>query len=470
MLIRQTLRYAPAQFFGPLAQFVSFVLWTHMLGPAEYGQIMLIVATQELGFQLGLWWWTSYTVRYLSTMEDKRAYQSCENAILVITALVQLPIAFVTLAWIGHACDVVLFATTALYFVTRTGLNHLAERGRAVGDIISYTVAQAVSPIVGLVVGLALMRIMPAPVAVTFGFAVVQVSLLPPLILRLGLNVRPLLRLDPDHLRAALRYGGPLLIAGGLGWVTLNGIRLVVGHQEGEAALGLLSVGWSLGQRLIGVLAMLLSAAAFPLAVRSYEERGLRASLAQLSLNGALLIGLLIPAALGTMAVAAPLANNLVGLDFQAATLVVLPIAALAAAVRNIRLHFVDQVYLIMGRTKFLLGLHMLESGSTLAFCSIGLAWGGLAGACLGCLAASVITGIVSFTVALLRYRLVVPLGTLGRIALASGAMIVAVRAEVFPATTWGLAAQVGAGAVVYGAATLLLFRDVMMRPWTQPR
>ncbi|WP_237479950.1 lipopolysaccharide biosynthesis protein [Lichenibacterium dinghuense] len=470
MLIRQTLRYAPAQFLGPLAQFLSFVVWTHMLQPDTYGEILFLIATQELGVLLGVSWWTTYTVRYLPSMRDTAAYQPCENAVLLAAALAQGPVALAALFWIGRTSDLGLVAATVAYFASRTTLNHVAERGRAVGDIAAYTAAQTVGPILGLALGLALTKVLPPSTAVMSGFAAVQLALLPPLVVRLRLLVRPWVRFDRGHLRSALAYGGPLLLAGGFSWVSQIGIRFIVEHQDGATALGLLSVGWNLGQRLIAVLAMLLSAAAFPLAVRSVEERGLRAGLDQLSLNGTLLVGLLAPATLGTMAVVDSLTGVLVGADFRDVTLVVLPVAACVAALRNLRLHFVDQVYLLIERTNFVLGLHVFEACATVALCIVGLQMGGLRGACLGCLSASLVTLAASLAVARVRHRLPLAAGALARIAVANAAMVFAVRAWAFPATPLGLGLQVGTGALAYAAALLLLFGDRIIPLWAARR
>ena len=77
------------------------------------------------------------------------------------------------------------------------------------------------------------------------GFALVQLLALPLLWLRLGFGVA--LSLDRTILRAALYYGLPLLMSGVIGWVSVNGIRLIVDFYAGAAAVGLVSVGWALG-------------------------------------------------------------------------------------------------------------------------------------------------------------------------------------------------------------------------------
>ncbi len=470
MLIRQTLQYAPAQIIGPLAQFVGVVIWTHLLGPSEYGFVLLILAIQELGYLLGLFWWSSYTLRYFAGVADRAAFQACENSVMLLAALAQVPVVLAGLAWTGHLSDLPLVGSTLLYVVSRSALTHLSERARAAGDIRTYTAAQTLGPLLGLPLGLLALRFMPAAVAVTGGFALVQFAILPFLLARLGCFGRPLLRLDPSHLRAALLYGGPLLAAGGFNWFSMNAIRFVVEHNEGAVALGLVSVGWNLGQRLMTLIATLVTAAAFPLAVKSFEQEGRGAGLLQLSRNAILLLGLLVPAALGVAAIATPMTNLLVGPEFRAATLAILPLTAFAAALRNVRVHFADQVFLLSKHTNFVLLINAVEAVATLVFCAAGLEWGGLPGACLGCLLAYAMIAAYSFAVAVLRYRLMVPVGATLRFLVASLIMAAAIRLQVFPPAWLGLALRIALGLLTYAALSFALWRPVLPRPMPKLR
>ena len=58
MLLRQTLLYLPAQVVGPVFQFVSAVVWTYYLPPAEMGAFALIGAAQELVYLALLFWFS----------------------------------------------------------------------------------------------------------------------------------------------------------------------------------------------------------------------------------------------------------------------------------------------------------------------------------------------------------------------------------------------------------------------------
>ena len=92
---------------------------------------------------------------------------------------------------------------------------------------------------------------------------------------------------DREIVGHALRYGIPLIIGGALGWVGLNASRFIVNEMPGVAAAGLFAVGYGLGQRAAAVAAMLVTAAAFPLAVKSMEQGGSKAAMRQLADNSA---------------------------------------------------------------------------------------------------------------------------------------------------------------------------------------
>ena len=119
----------------------------------------------------------------------------------------------------------------------------------------------------------------------------------------------------------------------------------------GDTALGLLAVGWSLGQRLAGVTAMLVTAAAFPLAVRRFATQSREEALRQFGAGGTLLVGIVVPAAVGLWQVSPLLVDLMIAAPFRPVTLAILPAAVITGAIRNLRVHYADQTFLLFERT-----------------------------------------------------------------------------------------------------------------------
>jgi len=469
MLLRQTLLYLPAQLLGPLVQFAAALVWTHWLSPAAYGVLALVMAAQELVFLVCLSWWSHYTMRYLPTFvgdEDRARFGATEQLALAATTLLQSVAVFLVLALMDAEPTGDLVAAALGFTISRSLLHHLSERARSDGRIFAYTVAQTAAPLVGFAIGYAGVRLIaPTPSMALGGFAVAQALTIPLLWLMLGLSRRGAHRPDSAILKAAFRYGLPLLVSGAIGWVSVNGIRTVVDLADGAVAVGLLSVGWGLGQRAISVAAMLVTAAAFPLAVRRMAAGSREASLTQLSRNGALLLGVLAPATVGAIMLTPPIVDLMVGPEFQVMTVAVLPIALLCAAARNLRVHFADSVFLLMEKPGSLVVVNGVEAVATPIFCYLGLRWGGLSGACLGCLAANGIGLVMCTAWACVAFGLRLPWGAVARVGAATASMSLALRFIPLQTSWIDLGVAVIGGGLVYASVgAVLLAPDFLAR------
>ena len=460
MLLRQTVFYLPAQLLGPLSQFIAAIVWTHLLTLDDYGHLFIILSAQELVSLLFLSWWTHYTMRYGGAINDEAArgrFQASENSLLIVTALAQLLGTIIIVRGFVSGASTGLVVAAIVYTVTRSVLTHLAERARSAGDIASYTLAQTVGPLAGMLLGFLLMRLFDyGPQEALSGYAAAQIAALLVVWHRMRLGMKTTLP-DQSLLRSALRYGLPLLGAGAFGWVSMNGIRLVVESFSGAAAVGLLSVGWGLGQRAVAVVAMLVTAASYPLALKYMHAGSREKSFEQVSLNGALILGVLAPAAVGIFMVGYTFIDLVVAAEFRDMAVAILPIAVGAAVLRNSRVHFLDQMLLLAERPGELLAVNIGEALATMLFCVVGLKLYGLPGAALGCVPGALI-GWLHCYILTRRHGLRLPLAHFVRIGVATLIMFAALF--LFPATSSvaSLVLEIGIGIIVYALAIGLLY------------
>lgn len=463
MLFRQTLLYLPAQVLGPLVQFISAVLWTYFLVPEEMGVFALISAVQEFSYIGTMFWFTLYTMRYFDrtdTGEGRTQFLNTESGVmlgaLVVSALAvaMLP-AFIGANWNGN-----LFAATLSYCLLRTIATHLTDRARTAADTLTYTVLQITWPILGLAIGLLFVKLFqPTAAYVLWGYAVAQALALAFAAVRLSIGWQPL-RVSKDMLKVAFRYGMPLVIGGLFVWLANNGIRFVIEHKEGASAVGLVTVGWGLGLRAAAFAAMLVTAAAFPLAVARSREHGMAEGQMQLVRNGILLLAVLAPAAAGLWAISTPLVERIVAAPFQEMTAAVLPWAIIAGAARNMRIHFGEQVFLLREETMVPLGNDILDGVSTIICGAIGLILYGLPGSIMGAAAGAILSLGVTLAFAAYWHKFTFPLAHLLRIGAATAAMVAALSFVSIKPTTLSLAFAVALGGAVYGAAMAVLYPE----------
>ena len=462
-LVRHTILYFPAQFFPPLVQFATMIAWTYLLRPEGFGIATFVIAAQEVTAMLGITWWSLFILRFRARFATSGEQRLRLMDSLVAGCAIILQIALsLPMLWLAGAPFVwVLFFATAAFFISRTILVHYGEWARADHLIGTFTTSQLIGSVVGAGVSIvALIMLGPLPSVALGGQAAGNILALFVLFSMTQRRVQ-VGRFGPAIFGDAMRYSAPLIASGFFSWVSVNCIRVLVQFSDGAVGLGLLSVGWGLGQRIAVVLAMLFAAATYPLAVRNIEGGDRMGALGQVSLNGVFLITLLAPTVAGAVLLASPLVTVMIAAQFRATTILILPIALLAAAVRALRIHTSEQTMILLERTRVAMYANLFEALMNVLFCAVGLRLGDLLGGTLGVLAGNIAAAIVAFAYSFLRLGLPAPSGwTLARIFLATGVMCAVIVTMSTPVTSPALVLTIAVGAVVYAGMIVTTFPE----------
>lgn len=468
MLLKRTILYLPAQIVGPLFQLVAMIVWTHVVNEHTLGVITLITATHEL-LQIGcLAWWSQYALRFFGRYQDgpdaERFYRT-ENIVLLISLVLQsLAVIVVLYTVIATDTNPALLGATVAYVISRSLNLYIAERARVRHQIGVYSIQQIVGPAVGFLLGLLMIRLISAaPEWPLLGYAIAQMFAALIVLPKIGYS-RRLWPIDREIIRHALSYGIPLIFGGALGWVGLNASRFVVNDMLGVAAAGLFAVGYGLGQRAAAVAAMLVTAAAFPLAVKSMEQNGSQAAMRQLADNGALLLGILAPSIAGIFLLRTEIVHLLIAAPFQAVTLAILPLSTLAGSIRNIRAHFGDQVFLLHSRTRLMVVVSSIDAAVTLIASLICIHLWGLVGAAAATVISAVAAASVSFALGFSRFGLTLPWAHLARIAIGTLAMALLLTHLPEARSYATLAAHIVTGAALYVIVLAVLYAPTLLR------
>jgi O-antigen/teichoic acid export membrane protein len=462
MLLRHTLLYMPAQIVGPLFQLIAMVVWTHVVSEHTLGIITLITATHEL-LQIGfLAWWSQYALRFFGRFqngEEAQRFHRTENAILLVSVIVQsVAIVGILILVIAPDAKSGLLMATAAYVITRSFNLYIGERARVQQQIGVYSIQQVVGPSIGFIIGLIMIKLLGQnPEWPLAGYAVAQLFAALIVLPRIGHGWR-LWPIDRTIVNHALHYGIPIIVGGALGWVGLNASRFIINDMLGVAAAGLFAVGYGLGQRAAAVAAMLVTAAAFPIAVKRMEDSGSEAAMRQLADNSALLIAILAPSIVGIFMLRTEIVHLLIAAPFQQVTLAVLPLSVLAGAIRNLRAHFGDQVFLLHSRTRLLMVVASIDASVTVVLSFICIWYWGIVGGAIATVAAAAAAAIASFAIGFALFGLTLPLGHLARIAIATITMGTALNVMPNAANYVALAAHIAGGAAAYITALALLY------------
>jgi len=466
-LARSTLLYLPAQMFGPMFLFATTVIWTHLLGPASFGVVTFVVAAQELTALVGLTWWSIFVIRFQGRFADAERvrFRAMDARIVACSVVCQAVMAAPTLLLIGVSPRPGIFLATTAFLATRTAVAHYSEWARAQHHIGIYTIAQLAAPVIGSVLSVLAVLAFGADPAVALAAMTVGQMIGLAAVMR-GLRVWPRLgTFDAELFVQARRYGLPLLASGILSWIAVNGIRVIIEAKDGIIGVGIFSAGWGLGQRLAVVLAMLCTAAAFPLAVQRLDAGDRNGALRQVSINSALMVGLLAPALAGVTLLSRPLVQLLIAEQFRDATILILPIAMATSAARMVRVHTGDQMGLLLERTASMTVFNLLDAFLTISGGGIGVLYAGVIGGAVGSLAGTLLASTVSIAFAVRELGFPLPTAALLKVLSATAAMVVVLSNMPTPTTPIQLGGQILLGALVYGVAIILGFPSL----WNSP-
>ena len=425
MLLRQTLLYLPSQLAGPVAQFAFAIIWTHWMTQGEYGLLTFMIAGQELIFLCCVSWWSLYVLRFFggAAPEKERIVAAVEPVVLVVAIVPQVLMNIGLLASLGELGNISLLVASIAYVIGRSFVQYFGERVRTKARIALYTMIQTGSLLAGGLFGFLLVAFVDrSAAAVIAGFALAYMLVTLALLVHLRIGAVRLAYVDRALLIQAAGFGLPLVAAGVINWINLNGIRVIVEAMGSAEAVGLLAVGWGLGQRLSTTVAMLVTTAAFPLAARSLEQGATPEAMKHLEGGGTLLVGLVLPAALGFWVVTPQFVHLLIAAHFQAITISLLPFAVATGAIRNIRVHYADMAFILFEKTGRSVLVNSVEAVMMIATCAVGYKTAGLHGAVVGAFAASTLAAVLAFVLAH-RFGLPLPLACWARIVAAACVM-----------------------------------------------
>jgi O-antigen/teichoic acid export membrane protein len=468
MLLRNTLLYLPAQIIGPLAQLVSVIVWTHVVDEPTLGVITLVTATHELLQIVFIAWWSQYVLRFLGRHQDNgdaAQFYRTENAVLLASCILQSVFVVVLLfTVIEPRADAALVAATVAYVFTRTINLYFADRARGRHQIGIYTIQVTVGPALGFLIGLLLIHLIDHSAAWPLaGYAIAQFAAAIIVLPRIGCG-RGLWPLDRDIVRHAVNYGLPLIIGGALVWGGLNASRFIINEMLGVAAAGLFAVGYGLGQRAATFAAMLVTAAAFPIAVTSMERHGSKVAMRQLADNGALLIAILAPCITGIFILREEIVHLLIAPAFQQVTLAVLPLSVLAGSIRSVRAHFVDQTFLLHTRSGLLAVAAAIDAVMTVILSFLFIRYWGLTGGAGATAVAALVAAIASFAIALLWFDLTIPVEHLVPLAVATAIMASILKLLPAASSLVVLGTHIALGGTIYVATLVIIYAPSLLR------
>jgi O-antigen/teichoic acid export membrane protein len=264
-----------------------------------------------------------------------------------------------------------------------------------------------------------------------------------------------------------LVYGLPLSLSLALLEVVNTADRVMIGWLLGYAQAGEYAVAYNLPFQVLMMITSSLNLAAYPLVIRALEQEGKQAAIRQLRQYFILLMAAAVPAVSGLLAIADLLVPLLIGADFVAPALMLLPWLSMAVFANCSYVFYVSLSFQLAEQTGGALKVAALAALVNVLLNFLLIPEYGLWGAVLASVTAYVLGLGAGFYLGRRYFALPVPLSELVKIVLAAGGMYVLLQN--LPDLVWPpvypLLLKIIAGVLVYAAlAWLLNVGDVRRR------
>ncbi|HYO09349.1 MAG TPA: oligosaccharide flippase family protein [Tepidisphaeraceae bacterium] len=434
-----------------ILSFLAIPLFSRLLEPEEYGRFALLIAIVNLGNSLLFQWLRLAVVRFMpGQRHDTGALRdTLLGATLGISAILGAGVAIACLFPIGNEWRAMLLACWVVLAV-HAMFELCCEHTRSLMRPWRYMVMQVLRSGVGLGAGVTLAWLgwgWWAPLLGLAGGMSIGVAYAYASEWR---GTRP--RIDPRLLAALARYGVPVSLTVAMVVVIGSSDRFLIALMIGEHAAGVYAVAADLTSQTIGLLMMVVFMPLFPLAVHAWESEGRAAAVERMRSNGALQLAIGLPCVAGLTVLTPGVAHCILGQDFRAEAVALIPLVAVAALLAGLKAYHFDASFQFVHKTLYQTLIVVVAAVANIALNVLMIPWWGVQGAAIASILAYVLALALTIALGSRHVALPIPLGDVARVALATVAMATLLypfRGHVHPLA---LAAQVAGGAAAYAA------------------
>lgn len=276
------LKYFPVRLVPALTSLITVPLFTRLIDPADYGNFYLITSATSLTATFATAWITGSVVRfYWPHKKDGKLNEYVATTVWSAVGSLAAAVVLVGIAILVFAerlpDGLAVLAPIALASLAfNYTINVLLQVLRASNRSTQYAVLAVASSLIATTLSVYFVW---GPRLGSFGI-LAGVALGNLLLLPFGLravskegSISPR-NYDRDILREFTSYGFPLVPAAISTWLLVLADRYVIGIYRGAAEVGLYSVAYGLGDKIMNLIILPLTIAIAPVMVQTFEEQG----------------------------------------------------------------------------------------------------------------------------------------------------------------------------------------------------
>ena len=276
-------------------------------------------------------------------------------------------------------------------------------------------------------------------------------------------------KFDRALFRRCFDFGWPQSVNAAQSFAAPAAQRWIIQSAAGTATVGIFSVANDFASQTIASLVGSFSLAGIPLAFRAKERNDSAALQLQLQANARLILGIALPATVGFMVLAQPIAHTFFGAKFWTGAPLLLTLIGASAFAINMRVYYFDQAFELAMETRPQAVISIVGTALAIGLTIVLVPHYAAAGAAVAALCGSVLSLALSIGWGAALLHMPIPIVDWLKTGVAAGAM--ALGLALFPKDTTGvgLAVALLAGACIYVVASSMMRLD-LVRSWLAPQ
>jgi len=351
VLIQHSVIYFFSRALPGLVNLIALAVYTHLLGPDEYGRYALVIYGVGLANTLLYWWLRLGLIRFAPRFADNKEIflaTLLRGFFLVGGVSILIAVASIVLIADPQLRAIIAFSTLLLIVSAWFDLNLELIRSRL--SPIYFGTLSLVRALLALLVGGALAWV---------GFSVwglligVFVSVLLPGLWETlkawrNINIRDV---DYGFLRELFIYGLPLIGVFGMEYVVSSSDRFMLGWMIDTAATGTYSAAYDLTNQSLTLSMSIVYLAGYPLIVKTLETEGEQAVRRLLTRYLGIFLAIGLPATIIVSFLSRGISGTLLGSQFHEDAFSLMPWVAVATLFACLKTYYFDIAFQLSRRT-----------------------------------------------------------------------------------------------------------------------
>lgn len=278
------LTYFPVRFLPALTSLITVPVFTGNIDPADYGLFYLVSSATSLASTLAIGWISPSVIRFYWACEKENrrdAFTATTLWVALATLAVAAVILTAILAVVAPRMDpgiMRLLPIGLASMVTASTVTVLQQIQRAANRAKAYArIANTVTVVVTLVSVLLVWQFSSGSAGILLGTVSGNLLVLPFLLRHIAKegSLAPR-RVEKELAREYFGYGFPIMLANVSSWALVLSDRYIIGALRDAAEVGIYSVTYGLGDKIMQLFVQPLSLTMGPVMIKTFEKQGQR--------------------------------------------------------------------------------------------------------------------------------------------------------------------------------------------------